>query len=62
MGNETYVCAYLSLWLGYFEGKLVPYNQPKLVTGGILRSYQLEGMEWIKVCILQACLYIHSLA
>ena len=31
----------------------MPYNQPKLVTGGLLRPYQLEGMEWIKVrCLL----------
>ena len=33
----------------YFEGQLIPAGQPKLITGGIMRSYQLEGMEWLKV-------------
>ena len=35
--------------LGYFEGKPIPVTQPKLVVGGIMRPYQLEGMEWLKV-------------
>jgi len=30
-----------------FEGKEVPTNQPLLLTGGIMRSYQLEGYEWM---------------
>lgn len=34
---------------GYFNGELIPANQPKLLTGGVMRSYQLDGMEWIKV-------------
>uniref|UniRef100_A0A1X7TQS9 Proliferation-associated SNF2-like protein n=1 Tax=Amphimedon queenslandica TaxID=400682 RepID=A0A1X7TQS9_AMPQE len=33
----------------YIEGQLVPSLQPKLVTGGILRPYQLEGVEWLNV-------------
>lgn len=33
----------------YFEGQMIPAGQPKLITGGIMRSYQLEGMEWLKV-------------
>ena len=34
---------------GYFEGSVIPVNQPRLVTGGLMRSYQLDGMEWLKV-------------
>jgi len=30
-----------------FEGKDIPVNQPLLLTGGIMRSYQLEGYEWM---------------
>merc|ERR1719225_2016045 len=30
-----------------FEGKAIPENQPLLLTGGIMRSYQLEGYEWM---------------
>ena len=30
-----------------FEGKDIPANQPLLLTGGIMRSYQLEGYEWM---------------
>merc|ERR1719430_2695980 len=30
-----------------FEGKNIPDNQPLLLTGGIMRDYQLEGYEWM---------------
>ena len=30
-----------------FEGRDIPPNQPMLLTGGIMRSYQLEGYEWM---------------
>merc|ERR1719312_458851 len=30
-----------------FEGKDIPNNQPLLLTGGIMRDYQLEGYEWM---------------
>jgi len=30
-----------------FEGKAIPDNQPLLLTGGIMRNYQLEGYEWM---------------
>jgi len=30
-----------------FEGKEIPSNQPLLVSGGIMRDYQLEGYEWM---------------
>jgi ATP-dependent DNA helicase len=30
-----------------FEGKAIPENQPLLLTGGIMRGYQLEGYEWM---------------
>ncbi|XP_071478884.1 lymphoid-specific helicase-like [Diadema antillarum] len=31
------------------NGEKVSDRQPTLFTGGVLRSYQLEGMEWLKV-------------
>ena len=34
---------------GMFRGKPIPAAQPQLMTGGIMRSYQVEGMDWIKV-------------
>merc|ERR1712142_850174 len=30
-----------------FEGRDIPNNQPLLLTGGIMRDYQLEGYEWM---------------
>merc|ERR1719186_1939688 len=30
-----------------FEGREIPSNQPLLLTGGIMRDYQLEGYEWM---------------
>merc|ERR1719219_2630038 len=30
-----------------FEGREIPENQPLLLSGGIMRSYQLEGYEWM---------------
>ncbi|XP_072334889.1 lymphoid-specific helicase isoform X2 [Scyliorhinus torazame] len=27
----------------------VPYQQPKLFTGGVMRWYQVEGMEWLRM-------------
>ncbi|XP_069466693.1 lymphoid-specific helicase [Ambystoma mexicanum] len=32
-----------------FDGKPVPYQQPKYFTGGIMRWYQVEGMEWLRM-------------
>ena len=37
------------LCAGYFKGKVVPQAQPALMTGGVMRPYQIKGMEWIKV-------------
>ncbi|XP_066549670.1 lymphoid-specific helicase isoform X3 [Amia ocellicauda] len=31
------------------NGKPVPYQQPKYFTGGIMRWYQVEGMEWLSM-------------
>ncbi|KAH9499746.1 hypothetical protein Btru_077717 [Bulinus truncatus] len=33
----------------YINGVEVPYLQPKLMMGGILRPYQIEGYSWLKV-------------
>ncbi|XP_069045174.1 lymphoid-specific helicase isoform X2 [Lepisosteus oculatus] len=31
------------------NGQPVPYQQPKIFTGGIMRWYQVEGMEWLRM-------------
>ncbi|XP_075072581.1 lymphoid-specific helicase [Mixophyes fleayi] len=31
------------------NGQPVPYQQPKYFTGGVMRSYQVEGMEWLRM-------------
>ncbi|XP_042314372.1 lymphoid-specific helicase-like [Sceloporus undulatus] len=32
-----------------FNGQPVPFQQPKLLTGGVMRWYQVEGMEWLRM-------------
>ncbi|XP_070608065.1 lymphoid-specific helicase [Erythrolamprus reginae] len=32
-----------------FDGQPVPFQQPKLFTGGVMRWYQVEGMEWLRM-------------
>ena len=32
-----------------FEGRPIPARQPNLFTGGIMRWYQVEGIEWLRV-------------
>ncbi|XP_013919971.1 PREDICTED: lymphoid-specific helicase isoform X1 [Thamnophis sirtalis] len=32
-----------------FNGQPVPFQQPKLFTGGVMRWYQVEGMEWLRM-------------
>ncbi|XP_053168110.1 lymphoid-specific helicase isoform X2 [Hemicordylus capensis] len=32
-----------------FNGQPVPFQQPKLFIGGIMRWYQVEGMEWLRM-------------
>ncbi|GCC35375.1 hypothetical protein chiPu_0013858 [Chiloscyllium punctatum] len=31
------------------NGQVVPYQQPKLFKGGVMRCYQVEGMEWLRM-------------
>lgn len=31
------------------NGQAVPAQQPLLFTGGVMRSYQIEGVEWLRV-------------
>ncbi|XP_069756937.1 lymphoid-specific helicase isoform X2 [Narcine bancroftii] len=31
------------------DGQPVPYQQPKLFTNGVMRWYQVEGMEWLRM-------------
>ncbi|KFP80230.1 Lymphoid-specific helicase, partial [Acanthisitta chloris] len=32
-----------------FKGQPVPFQQPKIFTGGVMRWYQVEGMEWLRM-------------
>ncbi|XP_045424844.1 lymphoid-specific helicase isoform X5 [Lemur catta] len=32
------------------NGQPVPFQQPKHFTGGVMRWYQVEGMEWLRHC------------
>ena len=60
--SHVRLCYMLSLIMviGYFEGKPIPVTQPKLVVGGIMRPYQLEGMEWLKVqYMVLLCTYMY---
>lgn len=34
------------------NGELVPAQQPQLFTGGVMRWYQIEGIEWLRVSIM----------
>ncbi|CAJ0964729.1 unnamed protein product [Ranitomeya imitator] len=31
------------------DSQPVPYQQPKYFTGGVMRCYQIEGMEWLRM-------------
>ncbi|KAK3777842.1 hypothetical protein RRG08_038090 [Elysia crispata] len=31
------------------DGELIPFLQPKLMVGGVLRQYQVDGYSWLKV-------------
>ncbi|XP_056386301.1 lymphoid-specific helicase isoform X2 [Hyla sarda] len=31
------------------DGQPIPYQQPKYFTGGVMRWYQIEGMEWLRM-------------
>uniref|UniRef100_A0A8B9DHY2 Proliferation-associated SNF2-like protein n=1 Tax=Anser cygnoides TaxID=8845 RepID=A0A8B9DHY2_ANSCY len=32
-----------------YNGQPVPFQQPKIFTGGVMRWYQVEGMEWLRM-------------
>ncbi|XP_040848362.1 lymphoid-specific helicase isoform X1 [Ochotona curzoniae] len=32
-----------------YDGQPVPFQQPKHFTGGVMRWYQVEGMEWLRM-------------
>ncbi|MEE6488121.1 hypothetical protein FKM82_015135 [Ascaphus truei] len=34
------------------DGQPVPYQQPKYFTGGVMRWYQVEGMDWLRIPVL----------
>ena len=33
------------------NGQAVSAQQPLLFTGGVMRSYQIEGVEWLRVSV-----------
>ena len=33
----------------YINGERVPEEQPVLLTGGVLRNYQVDGYQWLQV-------------
>ncbi|KAK7901549.1 hypothetical protein WMY93_018318 [Mugilogobius chulae] len=35
--------------LAQSERRACPYQQPALFTGGVMRSYQIEGIEWLRM-------------
>lgn len=45
------------------NGQAVPAQQPLLFTGGVMRSYQIEGVEWLRVSVdcwlCTFCLFDH---
>ncbi len=43
------------------NGVKVAVNQPQLVTGGVLRSYQLDGLEWLKVVLKKRICLVYSM-
>lgn len=36
------------------NGQQVPAQQPSLFTGGVMRWYQVEGIEWLRVSALSS--------
>ena len=33
----------------YFNDEIIPFEQPRLLTGGVLRDYQLDGYDWLRI-------------
>ena len=42
------------------DGQLVSHRQPKLVTGGALRDYQLDGLDWLRVSEYNICTCVNQ--
>lgn len=65
--RDLCVIIYLHMYMnvcyhtGYYNGQLISARQPKLLTGGIMRDYQLDGMEWIQVSSLWGVQYNKNL-
>lgn len=41
------------------NGESVPAQQPQLFTGGVMRWYQIEGIEWLRVSIMFSDSFFH---
>lgn len=41
------------------NGEPVPAQQPQLFTGGVMRWYQIEGIEWLRVSIMLSDSFLH---
>ena len=51
LSNYT-IMVYMTCYTGKIDdGRMASYRQPKLVTGGLLRDYQLDGLDWLRVSI-----------
>ena len=38
-----------------FNGETIDLDQPKLLSGGVLRLYQMDGFWWLKVLYGKWC-------
>lgn len=43
------------------NGEPVPAQQPQLFTGGVMRWYQIEGIEWLRVSMMMSDSLLHKL-
>lgn len=41
------------------NGEPVPAQQPQLFTGGVMRWYQIEGIEWLRVSRMSSVSLLH---
>lgn len=41
------------------NGEPVPAQQPQLFTGGVMRWYQIEGIEWLRVSRMSSDSLLH---
>ena len=47
--NENSHNCFKPVEVRYFNKELIPPEQPKLLTGGVLRNYQVDGFDWMRI-------------